>query len=386
MIYYIYHENFEKFEKKIQTIKRKCEKYGNPFYYECLGTEYKKVSEYEFLTNSEKQMVKPDTVFKMIPVFFYKVQIYGTAKINNWEFVGTVYKTDKGNLIKKVIDIEIPEHYYYDEPICEHCKKNIKRKFTYIIHNIETGDFKSVGKACLRDYTNGLDAELVAQLENLIRVSEEFSDVHEFKPIKTFDIDYILRLTSEICRLNNGYNLGHAQGYQTHVTVKNMYYTLQNGYDNALSKMYSKLDLNSKETDEIVKKCYEYAKNSDDLNLKIAFECKNAPLSFIEEISKVIFNFYPELVDNNDIYEYYGKVGDKFKVTAKLKFVTSFNRGFGLTNLYKFTFDKYCFTWFSDKDINDGDYEISGIIKSHNEYLGKKETLVTKCKIENRRS
>lgn len=135
MLYDIYSGNYQKFLKKIQTIKNKCAKYGNPFVFEELGSHYKDISEYELLTEEQKRLADLEGVeFNKIPLLFYRVNIEGIARINDWIYVGTIYPTENGNLIKKAVEIEIPELYYHCEITCEHCHKTIKRKFTYLVY------------------------------------------------------------------------------------------------------------------------------------------------------------------------------------------------------------------------------------------------------------
>ena len=93
---------------------------------------------------------------------FITVEVSGTAKVNDWEFVAELEHTENGNIIRGTGIYEIPERYYTGKPVCEHCKSNRFRKNTYIVRNSTTGEFKQVGKSCLMDFTNGLSAEAVA--------------------------------------------------------------------------------------------------------------------------------------------------------------------------------------------------------------------------------
>lgn len=387
MIYDIYSGNYQRFLKKIQTIKNKCAKYGNPFVFEELGSHYKDISEYELLTEEQKRLADLEGVkFNKIPLMFYRVNIEGIARINDWIYVGTIYPTENGNLIKKAVEIEIPELYYHCEITCEHCKKTIKRKFTYLIYNENTKEFKQVGKSCLRDYTHGLDAELIAVINSMIAVAEEFErDFRSYRKTPSFNVEKLIRITSEICRLNGGFTF--ESRYPTYVTAKNIYKMFENGYTyEALEELANKIDLGNTETENIVKKVYEFIENSDNENLKIMIKCDSVPLAFMDEVSKTVANFYPSLdkpkVNNNS--EYYGKVGEKFEIVAKnFKFVTSFNGMYGYTNLYRFEFENSIFVYFSSSSFEDAEtVKIKGTIKDHREYNGEKQTVVTRCKVE----
>lgn len=104
---------------------------------------------------------------KPIMVRCIEVEVSGFYKINGWRFAGTVEFTQNGNIIRLAdssFEGKVPEKYRHTEPICEHCHTVRNRKDAYLVFNEETGEFKQVGKNCLREYTDGLDAEKCAEM------------------------------------------------------------------------------------------------------------------------------------------------------------------------------------------------------------------------------
>ena len=87
--------------------------------------------------------------------------------MNNWEFIASVEHTKNGNIFTGVQGVEVPERYYTGNPVCEHCNSNRYRKYTYIVRNKETGEFKQVGKSCLKDFTHGMSAEAITRYTSL---------------------------------------------------------------------------------------------------------------------------------------------------------------------------------------------------------------------------
>ena len=146
MKYFIHESNIERLEKKLTTISNKCQKYGCAFTYEVISEQFVK---------NEAGEVKR----------YIEIETEGIAKVNDWVFVAVVNFHENGNIIRKCgnTEIEVPERYYTSEPICEHCNAKRRRKDAYIIMNTTTGEFKQVGRSCLKDFTCGLSAELVAQ-------------------------------------------------------------------------------------------------------------------------------------------------------------------------------------------------------------------------------
>lgn len=184
MEYKIFEGNIERLEKKLNRISAKCKKYGNEFMYEKIGEEF---AEHED-EDGNKYMVK-----------YIVVNVEGKAIINNWKFIASVQHTEKGNLIKKCCDVEVPKRYYTSEPICEHCNNKRNRKDTYIVQNIETGEFKQVGKSCLKDFTCGMSAEGIAHyislFDELIKGECIESGFHPTRYIETIEAMYYIAET-----------------------------------------------------------------------------------------------------------------------------------------------------------------------------------------------
>ena len=152
MMYEIFEGNMDRLEAKLTRIANKCKKYGCEFTYNKVGEVYRELVD----DNKQKYTAR-----------FIQVEAEGTAIINDWQFIASVEHTEKGNIINRVCDIEVPERYYTGSPVCEHCNSNRYRKYTYIVRNVSTGEFKQVGKSCLNDFTHGLSAEAAARYISL---------------------------------------------------------------------------------------------------------------------------------------------------------------------------------------------------------------------------
>lgn len=148
MKYAIYEGNIDRLEKKLKRISNKCKAYGCDFHYEQTGEEFRELKD----EKGNKHTAR-----------FVLVEAEGTAIINDWEFIAELEHTENGNIITGVAGVEVPERYYTSKPMCEHCNSKRFRKNTYIVRNKQTGEFKQVGKSCLKDFTHGMSAEAVTQ-------------------------------------------------------------------------------------------------------------------------------------------------------------------------------------------------------------------------------
>ena len=103
--YRIPEENIDRLDRFATRIKTKCAKYGCDFHYAKIDEVFDTV-----LIEGIKYIKR-----------FIIVECEGIARINDWEFVGTIDFTENGNIIRSVIDTSIPDKYRHTAPICEHC-------------------------------------------------------------------------------------------------------------------------------------------------------------------------------------------------------------------------------------------------------------------------
>ncbi len=100
------------------------------------------------------EMMEP----KMLTVSYTELHVTGNApKIDGFRFIGKIEMLGETALLQAVPGEVIPETYRVNPTtICEHCKTNRDRKDVYVVYEIKTGEYKQVGRTCLRDYL-GID-------------------------------------------------------------------------------------------------------------------------------------------------------------------------------------------------------------------------------------
>lgn len=396
MKYSIFEGNMERLEKKMIRIQNKCRKYGCDFVFKTVGEEYRDVE---------------DEHGNMVTTRFIIIEAEGVAKVNGWRFIAQIDSTPNGNIINKAVDVEIPERYYNCEPTCEHCNRKRHRKSVYIVQNIETGEFKMVGKSCLKDFTNGMDAEAVASytsmFEELIQGETPMDGCYIEKRYNTQEY---LRYIAETIR-HFGYVKTAKVGQSTKDKAAD-YFGYYHGwfnsvFDKAIREKIEKeikeygINADRPENFEEVKEALEWldSQNEDNNyihNLKVACSLDYISYKHFGIVASLFPTFNKDLEKQAEIKaqkevdaksEHQGKVGDRIEVTvADIRIVTGWSTQFGYTYIYKITDDKgNIYTWKTQKYFNEDKYDsiktIKGTVKEHNEFRGIKQTELTRCKV-----
>lgn len=395
--YKILEANMDRLTKKLDTIRRKCQKYGCDFYFNVVDTCY--------------QDVKLDDG-SVITAKYDIVEAEGTAVINNWKFVGTIEHHAEGNIIRNSTDLVVPSRYYNAPCVCEHCNKIRPRKDTYLVYNEETEEFKQVGHTCLQDFTSGMSAELVAQYIALFDVLiQGDAPVPGCHVESYFELEDVLCYALELCK-HFGYIKNDPELAPDHTTKEATLDCLdrfQRGRRNKFNEyLETYLPANfaaySEENKQKAQDILSYFKNADDSssdyihNLKIIASegCTSARNlgyavsmvpSYRREVEKI------EAADRRKkeqdaekaASQFVGTVGDKLSIdVASAICVYSSESIYGMQYLYKFVgTDNNVYMWSTSNWIEDTDRvaSVKGSVKDHEEFRGVKQTILTRCKV-----
>lgn len=395
--------NIESLEKKLTRIRNKAEKYGCEFLYKRTGDHFETK---ETIENGKRR--------KEI-IHYIDIEVEGKAEVNGWKFAATLDYTEKGNIISGVEGLEIPERYYTCKPWCEHCKTRRDRKASYIVYNTESGEYKQVGRGCLKDFTGGLSAEAVAQYESWIKECEEASEYTGWSSGMPhyYDVKDFMVATAETIRIYGYAKHGDYGTTSTAERAENLYrvwarfplgtaakYLIEE-YEEAVSKGF---DMNRKESIDLANTVREWVLNNDKNdnyfhNLKVA--CGSEYLE--GRMTGIAVSAFPA---HNRELEYQaekaareklekeaaaksawiGEVGDKVSFTiSECRTLTSWETQWGTTFVYKLIDgDGHEFTWKTSSWLDEErcvGKTIKGTVKEHKEFRGIKQTELTRCKV-----
>lgn len=255
MRYNIPVENIEELRKAATRIQKKANKHGCKVVFEEVDEFFKTETTEDGNEITRKYIV---------------VEAEGEAKAEGWVFAGTIEHTGFGNILRSVSDEhKIPERYRDAEPYCEHCNTKRARKDTYVVFNEETGEFKQLGKSCLKEYTNGLSLNMVAMVLQWLKEVEEYCSYSGTSHKVYFEVKEVSKYFVETMR-----KLGWANSSAEESSTKNMalnFYDLDNGCrwltkeeKEKFENLKNKTEFNADNTtDEYIEAALDWAKGWD---------------------------------------------------------------------------------------------------------------------------
>jgi hypothetical protein len=397
MQYRIFEGNMERLEKKLTRIFNKCKHFGCEFSYHRVGEEFRELEDF----HGNKYTAK-----------FVIVEAEGNAVINGWKFIASVEHTEKGNIINRIGDIEVPEIYYTSDAICEHCNSKRYRKDTYIVMNEETGEFKQVGKSCLNDFTNGMSAEgithYISLFNELIQGEAPCGGIGE----RYYHTETVLRYVAETIR-HFGYVRTQDSGRST-ANRSFEYYCVDFGGGWMMEKVREELmkemvavsfNVDSPDTIQLVTDALTWiaGQNEDNNyihNLKTACSLEYVTGRNLGIITSLFPTYNRELEYQAEKEErerkraaerasevnsqYIGKIGDRINISVhSILCLTSWETEWGITRIYKIVDDNgNVYTWKTSTFIREDEVKtIKGTVKEYKEYKGIKQTELTRCKV-----
>lgn len=389
--------NLSNFEKKFAKLERLCEKHGlrKPSW-EQVGSKFEKVRYDDF----------------SLPVKIKKFEIEIDSElpvVNGWECIARIDHTcEKNFLFGKE---ELPERFRETSAICEHCKTDRYRKDTFVLRNIESGEYKQVGRNCLADFLR-IDVESLLQISSCL---QGFDDGDEdgrgfARPDLYFDLEgYLIRVSACIREFGwSSRSNGEAPTADTALRI------WQDGdFIEKNPRWGSPVKLNISNSDaDIAKKTVEWFRQIDDdsdyiYNCRLLAESGALKKSQIGFAASMILTYQREIEKQTRLEiergqsEFIGKIKERRNFELTYISTNCFDSHYGVTFLHKFQdTDGNQFIWFASNDLgyviqeakNYSDFDfgmdipvktkffIKGTVKEHKEYQGVKQTVLTRCK------
>lgn len=335
---------------------------------------------------------------------YYEIEISGDQpKLAGWLFAARLeHDPAIGTIIRTIPGIHIPSKLYKaDLYNCDHCKKRIFRRDTFIVKHEETEEWKQVGRVCLKDFLGHDNPENVAKYCECLFSAAEAAEENEFPNGDGGQIKYYYELESFVATtaaMVRGY------GWLSRTKAKDDDYATATAdrveaYIFGTAKKHYKdikvLDTDKKEAKKAIKWAagLNISQNWEDeylWNIKLIAEAGVVDYWKAGFAASILVSYRKELAkgEAKKKSKWVGEIDQRTEFKgAKCVFITSFETRYGTTHLYKFVYDEHAaLAWFASRaqEIEQGAIcDITGTISKHDEYQGNKQTIIKRCKIAN---
>ena len=419
--YMIPEENVESLEKKFNTAARKIRKI-NP---ELEPTMTKSDHTIVLVHKIELRPCdcRSEATVKEVPYEARRVELKipdeAVFAENNWAFGGSVEPSGvegknfvNVNLSGKDLGFIVPSKYFTaNSCTCDYCKTNRKRNKTYLVVNRETGEWKQLGKECLKLFVTGIDVDAIATFESFIKEAEdaanpgdEFFYSRRFKFVKVADA---LALAYAVYRERGYLATRDVAGNSNDLSNKNIvqrklaqqygcdsdFLNITNSTRDKIDAITFKADIDAKESISAISDVEQLPDDPYYNNLKVIVANEYIPLNklgLLASIPKAIERYKEEKKRQEERERlaaestYLGSVGEKISVNfVSGREIACCETQFGLLHIYEFKdANGNTVVWKSGsgKDIPESG-TVTGTVKSHEEYDGIKQTVILRAKI-----
>lgn len=324
--------------------------------------------------------------------------------VGDYKLVAVLEYFEGKNLIKAIPGEELPVEYRDNDFFCDHCGINRARKEVVVVKNVETGEYKQVGKTCLKDFL-GRDLESLVQLYGYLtdaieKAGNPDSDFGSLNFSKVASTERFVQILAKVMR-KVGYKSKRDCEYGG-LSTSNLMADILFGCGR---KSYSFELMVEHELKDIEDCDKEYAakvldwvrsiegKTDFEYNLKTIMSSDSLNMKHFGYASCVIASYqrHVEKIEaekkakDNSSSDWVGEVKKRLDFDVECLAVRTFDGYYGPTTMVRFIdSDDNILVWFGSGEIDwievGGKYSIKGTVKKHDEYKGIKQTVISRVK------
>lgn len=397
--YLIPEENLDRLANKLEILNRKAVKTGSPLITHSVG---EKVIKYIAENGNVLPENRKEEAYRTTTS--YRVEVSGVApKFEGWSFVGTLDYTEHGNVFRCMPSREIPESFRNVKPVCDHCKKQRSRKDTFVLAH-DNGHYIQVGRQCLRDFLGHSSPERIATLCQFLLDLRgmETSEGGRGDNWRYPSVEYVVAQTVAIVKAFGWVSRHYDDPEQTTTpTTARVWTHLSFSADDWRRIEKTPVPICEQDKIDALAICewvmsQGNTDNSFVKNLWIVFQEKTVSRKNVGLVAAA-FKAYEKATAAPKVYEvgpesnYVGEVGKREVFQLTVTGVTLIERkevyGYGspFTTLFRFKDEEgNRFIWFASDDRTelfekDQTYAIKATVKKHDEYKGKKQTVISRA-------
>jgi hypothetical protein len=385
MAYVIESSHFPKFQKKVAQLNKRGKKVGG-------GITIENVQ--ETVLSIE---IAPERSVKIPAISF---ELKGCVPVvNGFRLVARIEHTEKGNIISRIDGNRINiGDWRSAKPKCDHCETNRRRRDTFFIENVETGELKQVGRTCLADYIRDADIDRVAAYFMFFASFEkEYNEGNYGASDATAGCPDVLNFIACACAAvrQDGVFFQSKEMNSTVRSAERIYWPPSPMTPRHIVEEWQKIQPNKKDKEKALSAMAwisrKEASHSEYLwNLQVA--CQNHFVTSRTRglVASIVAAYDRDMGTKKAVKkdsEHIGNIGERIKgIKAVITMIRGFYGQFGECFMVLFEdSDGNKFKWFTSTDV---DYEIgaevvvTGTVKKHDAYKGVKQTVLTRCNIK----
>lgn len=395
-MYEILETNMGRLQQLINRFNNKAKRFGlEPIQLEVQNEEYREF-EYQVSEGTHARIV--------LKVF--QVEITGAAPVlNDWFFVATLEHTPNGNIIRGISGQDVPVEYRTAPVVCEHCGSKRRRSNTYLVCNVETGEYKQVGRQCLGDFLRCSDIGMhISWLTSLTLISDSCSQglIIQGMPVSKYvRLDQFMSCVCQNIEKKGWVSATRAKEEGIPATYKAAEFVCD--YRNKEKEDWKNAQPRQTHREEALK-IIEYVRETlsakanlgeFEYNLTVIFKSNYVALNKLAFAASAYIAYQHHLealererlrqeIEGNRLDEFAGTVGVRETFTVTVVRRIALETGYGITRLHIMVDQKGReFAWFSSgASLEVGaQITIKGTVKEHRQYEGKKQTVLTRCKV-----
>jgi hypothetical protein len=327
-------------------------------------------------------------------------------QLAGWTFVAALEHLDGENLVRSVVGQESPAVYRTRGPTCDHCRTARRRSETYVLRH-EDGHHVQVGSTCVEDFTGSDSAGKLARSATLLAAARALAEegcegfgasssgeltLSEYLPV----VAWCVRAQGWVSR-----TAAREAGHENATADRALTYRSDPKLAKEAGCVVSPEDVATAEAAETWAESLtdaqvdaergDYLHNlravarSGMVNRRSAGVGASAVVAYQRAIAKE--RARAEQSAKPDVHT--GVVGKRQVFACTLEFVTGYETDYGYTTVLKLREDSTgaLLVW---KSTNSGAtredvgkrYNVKGTVKKHDEYKGVKQTMVSRCVLE----
>jgi len=364
----------------------------------------------EVITHEVKYIDDPNVMDEENPpkIAVHHVELKGNGpKLHGWKFLGTLDHSEyEFPIVKAVPGETIPTKYFHADGICDHCCTNRYRKETFILLH-ENGDYRQVGRSCIKDFLGHNPNRIASFLEGLDKLIALFGEFEESgfggsgRMEWYFDKVAVLKTATALIRSFGWVSKARSRDEDISATADDVIFlmTPSNNHQESEAKERFRASVNWNEKDDLATaegaiawlaeqdSSKDYIHNLQLINTKDEITLKNFGFwcSLVSSYQRAMEQLNEKARIKN-VNEWVGEIKKRQEFNVHVISIVPVEGYYGWTYIHKMVdTDGHTITWFASSrgELQErDDYTVVGTVKKHDKYNDWKQTTITRVKIK----